>query len=144
MLKIFISIITCATLLSSSVVFANEAKRYDDNVTCKNIVKINFKIGKRSDALKIIKEHFKPAAVKSKTPQPELLLELHTGDYDVLTVWHMEDGIKDMTWDTSPNDIAWRAALNELSGGKDKAQKILDEYRSYIESAENDIAMVTP
>ncbi len=55
-----------------------------------------------------------------------------TGDYDLLVIWHMKGGINDMTWDTSPDNIAWRSALDELSGGKEKAQKIIEQYRSYI------------
>jgi len=135
---------SCIALIYTPLVTAKDAKRYDDSVMWKNVVKINFKIGKRSDALKIINEHFRPATKKAKTSPPELLLEMSTGDYDLLVVWHMEGGINDMTWDVSPDNITWRKALNELSGGKDKAQKVIDEYRSYIESAENDIAMVNP
>lgn len=132
------------SLIFSSLLFANEAKRYDDSAQWKSVVKINFKIGKRDEALKIINEHFAPASTKAKTPQPELVLEMHTGDYDLLVVWHMEGGINDMTWDVSPDNIAWRKALNDMVGGKDKAQEILNKYRSYIESVENDIALVNP
>lgn len=140
--RTLIIILASMTLLLTPLSFAKEAKRYDKSVTWKEVVKINFKAGKRSDALKIINEHFKTASVKAKTPSPQLMLEMTTGDYDLLVIWHMEDGIKDMTWETSPDNIAWRTAFNELSGGEDEAKKILDEYQSYIESAEYDIAMI--
>ena len=140
---LLIIVITTLTMFTSSAV-SKEAKRFDKNIQWKEVVKINFKIGKRDDALKIINDHFKPASVKAKTPQPQLQLEMFTGDYDLLVVWHMEDGINDLTWELSPDNIAWRSAFDELAGGKDKAKEILDEYRSYIESVEYDIAMIKP
>ncbi len=142
MKKVITGFTAAIALLATSFAYANEAKRLDDSVAWKEVVKINFKIGKRADAIKIITEHFRPASIKAKTPQPESMLEMYTGDFDLLVVWHMEGGVSDLTWDTSPDNIAWRKAFDELAGGKEEADKILAEYRSYIESAENDIAIV--
>lgn len=142
--KSILTIVTALSLLSvSSLTYSEEAgKRYDANVSWKNVVKINYKPGKTSDALKIIKDYYRPATVKAKTSGPETIMEMHTGDYDLLVVWHMQGGISDMTWENHPDNKLWREALNEIAGGEDKAQAIMDEYLSYIENAENDIAMV--
>lgn len=139
---LLISIIGSAMLFNINIAQAEDGQRYDDSVTWKSVVRINYKPGKMGDALKIIKDYYRKASEQAKTPMPELIMEMQTGDYDLIVVWHMEGGITDMTWETGPNDKKWRAALNELAGGEDKAQAILDEYLSYIDDASSDIALV--
>ncbi|QDP01916.1 hypothetical protein [Thalassotalea sp. PS06] len=134
--------IICATTLTLTSASAEEGKRYDESVKWKNIVQITYKIGKRDAALKIISDYYKKASEKAKTPMPEVVMEMHTGDYDLLVVWHMENGVEDMTWEQNPNGMAWRKALNEIAGSEEKAQEILDNYASYIDHAENQIAIV--
>jgi hypothetical protein len=51
-----------------------------------------------------------------------------TGDWDLLAVFSMADGIKEMNWETSPNDIKWIKAINEIAGSVDKARSIIDEF----------------
>ncbi len=72
--KPLIVVVTSITLLVAPLSYSKEAKRYDDSVFWKEVVKINFKIGKRSEALKIINDHFRPATQQAKTSPPELLL----------------------------------------------------------------------
>lgn len=139
---IVISVLTASFLMASNVTLAEDGKRYDKNVTWKNVVKINFKPGKRDEALKIISDYYRPATEKANTPAPEVIMELQTGDYDLLVVWHMEGGVNDLTWEKGPNGKKWREALNEIAGGKEKAQEILDQYVNYIDNAENNIALV--
>ncbi|TLU65123.1 hypothetical protein FE810_09355 [Thalassotalea litorea] len=134
--------ILCAALLMVNTASAEDGKRYEDSVKWKNVVKITYKIGKRDDALKIIKDYYQVASKKAKTPMPEMVMEMHTGDYDLLVIWHMQNGIEDMTWETNPDSVAWRKALNDVAGSEEKAQEILDEYVSYIAHAENEIALV--
>ncbi|WNC71092.1 hypothetical protein RGQ13_13285 [Thalassotalea psychrophila] len=136
------SVLTASFLMASNISIAEDGKRYDKSVTWKNVVKINFKPGKRDEALKIISDYYRPATVKAKTPAPEVIMELQTGDYDLLVVWHMEGGVNDLTWEKGPNGKKWRAALNEIAGGEEKAQEILDQYVNYIDNAENNIALV--
>ncbi|MFQ3248712.1 MAG: hypothetical protein ACI9O6_000514 [Glaciecola sp.] len=140
--KIILVVFGASLFLVSHTVIAQDGKRYDSSVTWKNIVKINYHVGKRDSALAIIRDYYREASIKAKTPMPELVLELQTGDYDLLLVWHMEGGVNDLTWERGPNSKKWRAALNEVAGSEEKAQEILDEYLSYIDSAENDIAIV--
>lgn len=142
--KLYAVIITSLFLLTTSTSYAQEANRYDENAKWMEIVKITFKIGKREAAMAIIEDYFKPATAKAKIPHPEMLLELQTGDYDLILIWHMKNGVSDMTWETSPQDAAWIKAITEISGSREKTQSILDEYFSYIDKAENNIAIVNP
>ena len=140
--KIVISVITASFLMASNVSVAEDGKRYDKSVTWKNVVRVNYKPGKRDEALKIISDYYRPATEKAKTPGPEVVMELQTGDYDLLVVWHMEGGVNDLTWEKGPHGKAWRSALNDIAGGEDKAQAIIEEYISYVDNADNDIALV--
>ncbi|NMP17606.1 hypothetical protein [Thalassotalea sp. Y01] len=139
-IKSIITMLAAVAVLMTGAVNA-EGKRYDKAVSWKNVVKIDFKPGKRGAALKIIKEYYRPATEKAGTNAPEMILELQTGDYDLLVVWHMKGGINDMTWETNPEQKQWRAALNEIAGSEEKAKEILDEYISYVHHAESQVAI---
>ena len=140
--KILIMLTATILSLGATKSIAEEGKRFDSSVTWKNVVKIDYKPGKRGDALKIIKDYYMPATKKAGTEGPELVFELQTGDYDLLVVWHMSGGITDMTWEDHPDDAKWIAALNEVAGSEEKAKEIMAKYLSYVEHAENDIALV--
>ena len=140
--KIILVVFGASLFFVSHTSIAQDGKRYDASVTWKSIVKINYHVGKRDKALAIIRDYYRKAASKAKTPMPEMVFELQTGDYDLLLIWHMEGGVNDLTWEKGPHGKKWRAALNEVAGSEEKAQEILDEYLSYIDSAESDIAIV--
>lgn len=143
MFKRTVSMITIlAIALSFNLAQAEEGKRYEDSAKWKSVVKVNYKPGKRDEALGIIRDYYVKASIKAGTLRPESVLEMHTGDYDLLIIWHMKGGITDMTWEKSPDNIKWRAALNELAGSKEKAQEILTQYINCVETTENDIAMM--
>jgi hypothetical protein len=44
----------------------------------------------------------------------------------------IKEGLDEMNWQTSPNDVKWMTAMNEVAGGADKAKAILDEWSSLI------------
>ncbi len=115
-----------------------EAKKFDDPQWY-NIVHVDYQPGKFDKARAIIRDYFKPASVKAGTPTPVMVLALNSGPYDLMTVWHMKDGIESMNWEISPDNIKWRMALNEIAGSAEKATEIQQEYQSYIVSSSNSI-----
>ncbi len=115
------------------------AKKYE-NPKWKSIVMIDYHSGKMGRVLEIIDEHFKKASEKAGTQQPTRLF-MQTGQYDLMLIWDMEGGIEDMNWEINPNGIKWRTALNEIMGGKDKADALMEEYLSLIRSAKSELAM---
>lgn len=139
---LLISLLSSAMMCTINTAQAEDGKRYEDSVTWKSIVRINYKPGKTGDALKIIKDYYQKASKKAETPMPEMVMEMQTGDFDLLVVWHMEGGISDMNWETGPNEKKWRDALNEIAGGEDKGKAVLEEYLSYIDNVDSDIALV--
>jgi hypothetical protein len=126
--------IALITLFSSIISFGTQAqmqaKKYD-NPQWKSIVFIQFKDGKMDRAREIITNYFVKAAEKAGTPQPSLATELVTGEWNMMVVWDMK-GIEEMNWQTSPNDVKWMTAMNEIAGGADKTKAIMDEWSSLI------------
>ncbi len=123
------------TLLASPNVHAQQdmqAKKYD-NPEWKRIVMIRFKPDKSERAEEIINDYYLKACVKSGTPLPTTLLDIKTGEWDMLLVWDMKEGLEEMNWETSPKDIAWKKALEEIAGSASKANAVLDEFSSLID-----------
>lgn len=120
----------------------SQPKKYE-NAQWKNIVYVDYKSGQYARAREIINKYFVPAGEKAETPGPEIVLEMNSGEWDVMILWGMKGGITDLNWETSPDDVAWRNALNEIAGGADKAQKILEEYSSLINKSSNQIGRVS-
>jgi hypothetical protein len=132
--------LACLTLTIQLSAQERKAKKYDKPVW-KNIVMVDYHSGKMDRALDIIDNHFKKAAKQAGTTTP-MRMVMQTGEYDVLLIWDMKDGIESMNWERSPDSVKWWAALSELEGGADKAQALMDEYQSLIRSATSDLAMV--
>ncbi|UJH67770.1 hypothetical protein [Allomuricauda sp. SCSIO 65647] len=115
------------------------SKKYD-NPQWYNIVYVDYKPGTYDKAQSIIQDYFIKASEKAGTPQPVMALELNSGSYDSMLLWHMKEGVEGMNWDISPDDVKWRTALNEIAGSAEKASEILKDYQSCIASSSNTIA----
>ena len=99
------------------------------------VTHVKFEVGERERAMEIIGEYFVPAGEAAGTPPPMLGIHYQTGQWDASWVWVMEGGMADLEWYRSPNDLKWWAALVEIAGGEDEAEKIWDEYTDSIEDA---------
>jgi hypothetical protein len=119
---------------------ANKPMRYE-NVAWKTITYVKFVSGKRNKALGIIRDHFQKAAQTARLPGPAMY-EMRTGEWDLVLVWEMKEGVENLTWERSPNSVAWFKALGEQEGGADKAQALYDEYNSLVAEGHSEIAML--
>jgi hypothetical protein len=124
-------IMLCSLLTSTSAHAQMQAKKFD-NPQWKTIVFVQFKEGKMDRVREIIRNYFAKAADKAGTPQPSLATELATGEWNMMLVWDMKEGLEQMNWETNPNDVKWMTAMNDIAGGADKAKAILDEWSSLI------------
>ena len=122
------------TSFASTVVCAQQdikAKKFD-NPQWKKVEFLKFKADKYSRAKEIIKDYYAKAAQKAGTPNPSLYVDLMTGEWDMMVVWDMKEGIEEMNWEMSPDDVKWMTAMNDLAGGAAKAKAIMDEFSSLI------------
>ena len=132
--SIFLIITIVFTLFSAAVVKAQkdmQAKKLD-NPKWTRIEMIKFKDGKSARAMEIISDYFLAACHQSNTPVPAVI-NIVTGDWDVMAIWNMEGGIEEMNWETSPNDIKWMKAINDIAGSADKAKSIIEEFSTITE-----------
>jgi len=132
--------LTLVLILTAEVSVAQEMEpKKIENAEWKRVVYIDYKPGKTNRALEIITNHYGPAADKAGTSRPLMAVWMGSGEYDLVLVWAMEGGIEDMNWEISPRSTKWRTTLNEMAGGSDKAQAIVDEYQSLIASISTDL-----
>lgn len=101
-----------------------------EGVTWNNVTLIDFKSGKEERAMELIEKQFIPVLKKAGNPIPHTI-ELQTGPWDLMLVGTMDEGPSEMNWETSPEEVKNMKAANEMLG-KEKAQKISDEYSSLI------------
>jgi hypothetical protein len=116
-----------------------QPKRFE-NVEWKRIMYVKYVPGKMGRALEIIDDHFVKAGQAAGTASP-VRYEMRTGEWDLVLVWNMKEGVETMIWEVSPDNIAWRKKLNEQLGGADKAQAVWDEYMSLVAHSHADIAI---
>jgi hypothetical protein len=110
---------------------AMQPKKYD-NPQWKTIVLVEFKSGKYDRAKEIIKNYYEKAGLMSNTPGPSIMLDMVSGEYDMMLIWDMKGGIEDMNWEISPDDVKWRTAMNNVAGSEAKAKAIMDEFSSLV------------
>ena len=133
MKAIFIALTLCFCL-SSAGLFAQEeikAEKYEDPQWYW-VVQVDFVEGKMEKAKSLIENYFMKAGEESGVPGPAMIMEMSSGDYDMMFVWHMKDGIEGMNWKTSPEDVKWLNAMTKVAGSAEEAQKIWKEYESCI------------
>lgn len=122
----------CVLHISFTARGQNETGKKYNNTQWKRISLTSFKSGQLARAKEIVENYHGKASEKAGTPRPAMIIDLVSGDWDVMTVWDMPEGLEEFNWETSPRDIKWRKALNEIAGGADKATAILNEYSSLI------------
>ncbi len=131
---VYVTAIVVFTLLTSASVHAQQgmkAKKFD-NPQWKRVEFVKFKSDKYPRAKELIKDYYAKAGQRSGTPGPSLLVDLVTGEWDMMLVWDMKEGIEEMNWEMSPNDVKWMTAMTEVAGGADKAKAVMDEFSSLI------------
>ncbi len=127
--------------VSMALLFCSTPALAQDNDTGKRegveYVRVSFtayKPDQEGEGRGIIAEYFVPAGEKAGTPGPMLTIHFQTGEWDMMNVWALEDGMADLEWTsiTSPNFVKWKAALDELAGGEDEGWEVYSRYWATI------------
>ena len=134
--SLFLTALLTFCFISSS--FSQEAKKYE-NPEWYEFVFVDYHSGMMGEARDIIENYFKKAAAQAGTPVPLMELSLAAGEYDMLVVWKMEDGVEGLNWQRSPNQVKWWTAMNELAGGEEKAQEIMKQYQKCVRSSSSNM-----
>ena len=111
---------------------------WGDDAKYMTVTYVKFKAGKRADAMQIIGEHFMPAGKAAGLPPP-FAFHYQTGKWDASFWWDLENGLKDLEWFISPNNIKFMASLAEQEGSMEAAEELFAKYRSMIANSLVDI-----
>jgi hypothetical protein len=114
-------------------------EKWGDDAKYVTVTYVQFKSGKREEAMEMIAEYFQPAGEKAGTAPPMLAVHFQSGKWDAMFVWDLDGGVADLEWFRSPDDIKWMAALAELNGGEDAAKEIMKRWSKTIDEAETHI-----
>jgi len=125
-----------ATVPASAQEDEGGPQTWGDDAKYATVTYVQFKPGKREEAMEIIAEYFKPAGEQAGTSPPMFVVHFQSGKWDAMFVWDLEGGLTDLQWFYSPDDIKWMEALAELNGGEEGAAEIMKRWSKTIDEAE--------
>lgn len=115
-----------------------EAKKYEDP-TWVRIVQLKFKPMKMEPAMEIINDYFDKADQNAGIKSPTAY-HLVSGNYDMLVIWELEEGIETLNYEMSPDDVRWMTEMGKLTGGMEQTMTKLEEFYSYVDGWETELA----
>jgi hypothetical protein len=117
----------------------NGPQTWGDDAKYATVTFVQFKSGKREEAMEMIAEYFRPATEKAGTSPPMFVVHFQSGKWDAMFVWDLEGGLTDLQWFRSADELKWFAALAELNGGEEAAGEIMKRWSKTIDEAETHI-----
>lgn len=130
-----VTLLFCSSHLNAQEM---QAKKYD-NLDWVRMAFVKFQPGKMDQAMGIIKDYFQKADENMGGQGPTAYV-MATGEYDMVVVWEMEEGIESMDYEITDHDVKWIAQMEKLTGGQEKAMEKLNEFYSYIADWRTEIA----
>lgn len=110
-----------------------------ENVTWYGIEQIALKPGKFQSYLNLIKKYYYPVG-KAVGDMPVMILEHHTGPWDLTIIWRMKDGPASLEWKMSPTNVAFHNEFIKRFG-KEKFTEIQKEAAADIDHGSFNIAL---
>ena len=122
-----------ALFLGSGVTVAQDdgAARFADDSAYIRVVFVSYKPGRAGEAYRILREQYAPAGEAAGLTGP-VTIHFQTGPYDAAYHWRMENGMSDLEWVRSPNNVKFRAALVEQEGSEEAADAVMAAYNATI------------
>lgn len=136
-IRSIIAAIGAALLLGSGISMAQDSDgalkfgEANDDARYVRVVFVSYKPGMAGRAYTILREHFAPAGEAAGLEGP-VVVHFQTGPFDASYHWRLENGMSDMEWQRSPNQVKFRAAMVELEGSEAAAQAVMDSYNATI------------
>lgn len=100
---------------------------------------IKFKPMKKDPAMGIIENYFVKADQDAGIKAPTVF-HFVTGDYDMLVIWEMAEGLETLNYKMTPDDAKWMKSMAKIAGSEEKAMAKMDEFFSYVDSWDNTLA----
>ncbi|MAP53901.1 hypothetical protein [Altibacter sp.] len=140
MKKAMLCTLAALILCCGSVLQAQEmkVKKYD-NPEWVRMAYVKFKPMMKEKAQAIIKDYFMKADMNLGNTGP-MSFEMASGEYDMLVIFPLEEGIETLNYEMSPDDVKWMNEMSKLTGGMDKAMAKLQEFYSYVADWDSELA----
>lgn len=107
-----------------------KAEKYE-NPKWVQMVYVKFKPMKKGAAMKVVEEYFAKADANAGI-DPPTVYHFATGEYDMMVVWDMKEGVETLNYEMTPDDVKWMKEMAKLAGGQDKAMGKMEEFYSYV------------
>jgi hypothetical protein len=133
----FVAVFSSALLLGSGVTMAQDTGgplkfgENSDPAVYLSVTFVSYKEGKAGEAYGIIRDHFMPAGQAAELRRP-VIVHFQTGPYDAAFHFRLENGMSDLEWQRSPNNVKFRAALADLEGSEEAADAVFDRYDALV------------
>lgn len=124
----------CALLLGAlqfQVASAQEAVTFGDDARYVRVQFVSYKPNKAGEAYSIINDHFAPAGMAAGLPAP-VVIHFQSGPFDAAFHWRLENGMSDLEWRVSPNNVKFMESLAAREGGPEAARALMDRYWSLV------------
>lgn len=132
-----------ATTFSSAPALADDHAAETPELAKKDwyeIVHIKFHSGKMREAMEMI-EAFQKVDEALGRDEP-MGFHMEAGEWDMVVVFKMHDGIQQMGWASNPRGAEWNAELARQLGGEDKAREHWQKYLSLVANSRSEIAHI--
>ena len=103
------------------------------------VVHVKYKTGMSGTAGMYWFRYFNPASDKAGTPKPDIL-HMQTGDWDAILFFNRGKSMARFDWPVHEVDVIWWAAIADLNGGAEAAQKIMTDYNAMIAREQQSIS----
>ncbi len=133
-------ILLIAILLFPCYLLAQEneqAKKHED-VEWYWIIYLKFKIDKKAEAHDIIKTYWRPIETRIGTEQ--YAYEFETGEWDLLRVVKMPEGISTLEWELSPMRIEYNKEFMKIAGSEEVMNEVRKKWSECLQDIKTDIA----
>lgn len=127
--------IACTGMLQAQEM---KVKKYD-NPEWVRVAYVKFKPMMKDRAQAIIKDYFMKADMNLGNPGP-MAFDMASGEYDMLVIFQLEEGLETLNYEMSPDDVKWMQEMSKLTGGPDKAMAKLQEFYSYVDRWDSELA----
>ena len=129
-----------AIILSPFFLFAqnDQTPRKYENAEWYWVIYLKFEVGKTAEAYDIIKKYWRP--IESNIGTEQNVYEFETGEWDLIRMVKMPDGISSMEWELSPMGVKYNNEFLKIAGSEEKVTEVREHWSECLEEFRVEIA----
>lgn len=132
---LLIAILLCPFLLLAQ---NDQTPTKHENVEWFWVIQVKFKIDKRAEAYEIIKNYWSP--INSSIGTEQYGFQFETGEWDLIRVVKMPEGIATLEWELSPWNIQFNQEFLKLTGSEEAMLDVRKKWQECLQETRTEIA----